>query len=231
MNNSATLVGALAALALSSSFAAAGERRPSYVLELFTSQGCNSCPPANANLIKLRGRSDVLALSFAVTYWDGLGWKDIFGKPEFTRRQEVYEGPLGHSGAFTPQMVVNGKRDAVGADLSEIEPLLAGQRLGEAPQISLTGSSIGIGQGGAPQGGADVWLVRYDPRVIEVAVTRGENAGHTLPHATVVREFARIGRWGGDAASFQIAAADAGLRTAVLVQAPGGGRILSAVTD
>ena len=231
MKDSATLIGALAALALFPSSASAGERRPPYVLELFTSQGCNSCPPANANLIKLRGRSDVLALSFAVTYWDGLGWKDIFGKPEFTRRQEVYEGPLGHSSAFTPQMVVNGHRDAVGADFSEIPPLLANQPLEESPQISLAGSSVGVGPGAAPQGGADVWLVRYDPRVVEVPVTRGENAGHTLPHANVVHEYVRLGRWGGQAASFQIAQADSGLRTAVLVQLPGGGRILSAATD
>ena len=222
---------ALSALTLACPAAQAGERRPPYVLELFTSQGCNSCPPANANLIRLRGRSDVLALSFAVTYWDSLGWKDIFGKPEFTRRQEVYAAPLGHSGPFTPQMVVNGKRDVVGADLSEIEPLLSGERLAETPALNLAGSSVSVGQGAAPQGGADVWLVRYDPRLVEVPVTRGENAGHTLPHANVVREFTRIGHWGGEPASYQIAQGDSGLRTAVLVQMPGGGRILSAVTD
>ena len=231
MKGQCLVLGALAALTLTGAAAQAGERHPPYVLELFTSQGCNSCPPANANLIRLRGRPDVLALSFAVTYWDSLGWKDIFGKPEFTRRQEVYAAPLGHSGPFTPQMVVNGKRDAVGADLSEIEPLLSGERLAEAPALNLTGSSVSVGQGAPPSGGADVWLVRYDPRLVEVPVTRGENAGHTLPHANVVRDFVRLGRWGGEAASFQIAGADSGLRTAVLVQMPGGGRILSAVTD
>jgi hypothetical protein len=226
-----TILGATAALTLSLTLAAAAERRPPYVLELFTSQGCNSCPPANANLIRLRDRPDVLALSFSVTYWDGLGWKDIFGKPEFTRRQEVYEGPLGHPGPFTPQMVVNGGRDAVGADISEIEPLLAGQRLGEAPLVNLSASSINVGPGAAPQGGADVWLVRYDPRIVEVPVTRGENAGHTLPHANVVREFARLGRWDGNQTAYPLSRGDAGLKTAVLLQAPDGGRILSAVTD
>jgi len=231
MKSLTIILGATAALAISSSLGVAGERRPSYVLELFTSQGCNSCPPANANLIRLRDRSDVLALSFAVTYWDGLGWKDIFGKPEFTRRQEVYEGPLGHSGPFTPQMVVNGARDTVGTELSEIQPLLGGQRLGEAPVISLAASSVSVGSGAAPQGGADVWLVRYNPHVVEVAVARGENAGHTLPHANVVHEFVRLGHWDGGAQSFQIAQSDPGLRTAVLVQLPSGGRILTAVTD
>src|SRR6476659_2571372 len=77
--------------------------KPLTVVELFTSQGCSSCPPANANLIELSKRPDVLALSFAVTYWDYLGWKDIFGKPEFTERQTVYEPALGESGPFTPQ--------------------------------------------------------------------------------------------------------------------------------
>ena len=144
MKGQSIVLGALAAMVLACPAAQAGERRPPYVLELFTSQGCNSCPPANANLIRLRGRPDVLALSFAVTYWDSLGWKDIFGKPEFTRRQEFYAAPLGHSGPFTPQMVVNGRRDVVGADLSEIEPLLSGERLAEAPALNLAGSSVSV---------------------------------------------------------------------------------------
>jgi hypothetical protein len=231
MKTAAMILGGLAASALLGSAPNAAERRPPYVLELFTSQGCSSCPPANANLIRLRERPDVLALSFAVTYWDSLGWKDIFGRPEFTRRQETYEPPLGHSGPFTPQMVVNGERDTVGADIGEIQPLLAGAHLAAAPSVDLSGSHVGIGAGAAPQGGADVWLVRYDARVIDVPVTRGENAGHTLPHANVVREFTRLGKWDGAPASFNVAQADGALRTAVLVQLPGGGRILSAATD
>jgi hypothetical protein len=231
MKTAGIILSGLVALAIPGGAANARERRPPYVLELFTSQGCNSCPPANANLIRLRDRPDVLALSFAVTYWDRLGWKDIFGRPEFTRRQETYESSLGHSGPFTPQMVVNGERDTVGADLSEIQPLLAGARLAAAPAVDLAGSHVGIGAGAAPQGGADVWLVRYEPRVVDVPVTRGENAGHTLPHANVVREFTQLGKWSGAAASFDVAQADSGLRTAVLVQLPDGGRILSAATD
>src|SRR5262249_57419236 len=100
----ATLTPAIAGYALS---AEAGTRP--VVVELFTSQGCSSCPPANANLIELSKRSDVLALSFSVTYWDYLGWKDIFGKPEFTERQAVYEPALGERGSFTPQMVIDGR--------------------------------------------------------------------------------------------------------------------------
>ena len=231
MKTLAIFMSGFATLALSTAAAQSAERRPPYVLELFTSQGCNSCPPANANLIKLRDRPDVLALSFAVTYWDRLGWKDIFGKPEFTRRQEIYEGPLGHPSAFTPQMVVNGARDAVGADMSEVSPLLAGQRLGDSLALTLTQGNVRIGAAQAPTGGADVWLVRYDPRVVEVAVTRGENAGHTLPHANVVHEFVKLGRWNGEPAAYALSHGDAALKTAILVQAPDGGRILGAITD
>jgi hypothetical protein len=119
----------------------------------------------------------------------------------------------------------------VGADLSEIAPLLAGQRIGDSLALTLTGSDVRIGASKAPDGGADVWLVRYDPRLVEVAVTRGENAGHTLPHANVVREFVKLGRWNGEPATYPLSRGDAGLNTAVLVQAPDGGRIIGAVTD
>src|SRR6478672_10170749 len=104
----------LGALALAASLGAA-TAQPLSVVELFTSQGCSSCPPANANLIKVKDQPGVLALSFNVTYWDYLGWKDIFGRQEFTQRQVSYEPPLGHDGPFTPQVVVNGHADVVGA--------------------------------------------------------------------------------------------------------------------
>src|SRR5262245_51564795 len=95
------------------------------VVELFTSQGCSSCPPANANLAILSDRPGILALSFGVTYWDQLGWKDTFAKPEFTARQVTYEGPLNRDGPFTPQMVVDGRTDTVGNRLADVEGLIA----------------------------------------------------------------------------------------------------------
>jgi hypothetical protein len=84
------------------------------VVELFTSQGCSSCPPANAVLARLADRNDILALSFGVTYWDELGWKDTFASPQFTKRQWDYAHALHHASVFTPQMVVQGRMDAVG---------------------------------------------------------------------------------------------------------------------
>lgn len=208
--------------------AAAGQ--PSTVVELFTSQGCSSCPPANANLIKVSNLKNVLALSFSVTYWDYLGWKDTFGKPEFTERQVTYEPALGQAGPFTPQMVVNGAFTVVGNELTEIDSLLGQVAPLEGPPLALRGNRIDIGKGAGP-GNADVWLVRYDPRTEAVPVSRGENGGATLQHTHVVHNLKRLGTWNGSKISFSLPGTDAGLRTAVLVQRPDGGPILSAITD
>ncbi|ANT49206.1 DUF1223 domain-containing protein [Mesorhizobium amorphae] len=204
--------------------------QPLTVVELFTSQGCSSCPPANANLIKVKDRSGVLALSFNVTYWDYLGWKDIFGREEFTQRQVNYEPALGRSGPFTPQVVVNGDADAVGARPGEIEGLIASSGRIKGPSLSLANGKIAIGAGKAPAGRADVWLVRYRQGVIEVPVARGENTGRTLPHANVVHALTKLGSWSGEAITLPLPADSGGLSTAVLVQSPGG-PILAAATN
>ncbi|MER8804611.1 DUF1223 domain-containing protein [Mesorhizobium sp. M0998] len=217
------------ATVLSATSAAAGQTLT--VVELFTSQGCSSCPPANANLIKVKDRPGVLALSFNVTYWDYLGWKDTFGKEEFTQRQVRYEPSLGRSGPFTPQVVVNGRADAVGARPGEIEQLISSGGHADGPSLSLAGGKVSIGAGPVPGGKADVWLVRYGKGIVEVPVARGENTGRTLPHANVVHSLTRLGSWTGDATALPLPAATGGLSTAVLVQVPGGGPILAAATN
>lgn len=219
---------ALIALAASAGTAAA---QPLTVVELFTSQGCSSCPPANANLIKVKDQPGVLALSFNVTYWDYLGWKDTFGRQEFTQRQVNYEPPLGHDGPFTPQVVVNGASDAVGATPGEIEKLISASHRAEGPDLSLAGGKVSIGAGKAPGGRADIWLVRYNRGVVEVPVARGENTGRTLPHANVVHSLERLGSWTGAATTLPLPSAGGGLSTAVLVQSPGGGPILAAAAN
>jgi len=201
------------------------------VVELFTSQGCSSCPPANANLIELARRPYVLALSFAVTYWDYLGWKDSFGKPEFTDRQVTHEPGLHQPGPYTPQMVINGTTTAVGNNLAEVVRLVEHAAPVAGPQITIAGPSVTVAAGDAPPSGADVWLVQYEPGVIDVPVARGENTGRTLPHAHVVRALQRLGTWAGSAISFQRPETATGLRTAILVQVTRGGRILAASTD
>ncbi len=222
-----------AALVLSTAWAGvarAGDRPP-IVVELFTSQGCSSCPPANANLIELSHRSDVLALSFAVTYWDRLGWKDIFGKEEFTERQYAYEPALGEASAFTPQIVVNGRRSVVGDNLDEVEAVIAAQPVGAGPSIRLNKDRATVGAGAAPASGAVVWLVRYEAGVINVPVKRGENSDRTLPHGHVVRTLTRIGVWTGQSADYALPGSPGGLRTAILVQTRNAGPILAAATD
>ncbi|PLP59486.1 DUF1223 domain-containing protein [Mesorhizobium loti] len=221
----------MAAGALLMAGVAAATAQPLTVVELFTSQGCSSCPPANANLIKLKDRPDVLALSFAVTYWDYLGWKDTFGRKEFTERQVTYEPALGRSGPFTPQVVVNGRTDTVGNRLSDIETLIGEDKSPNGPILSLAGGKAAIGPGVAPSGGADVWLVHYRSGVVDVPVGRGENSGHTLPHANVVHALTRLGTWTGEATALPLPKASDGLSSAVLVQAPQGGPILAAATN
>ena len=199
------------------------------VVELFTSQGCNSCPPANANLVTLSTRPDVLALSWNVTYWDGLGWKDTFAQDAFTRRQRDYQRGLGTDNVWTPQVVVDGRDHVVGQRMAQIQGLIDRHRPFSGPNVQFRDGAVGFAGGPAPSAPADVWLVRYEPRPINVPVERGENGGRTLPHADVVRELVRLGDWRGQTVGYRLPAATrAGLATAVLVQAPNGGPILAA---
>ena len=215
-----------AALALSLAGIAPAMAAQPVVVELFTSQGCSSCPPANASLAAVADRPDVLALSFGVTYWDYLGWKDTFAQPQFTERQIAYEPGLGHGGPFTPQIVVNGAADTVGNRRSDVERLIGAAHLA-GPAIDLKDDVVSVASTAA-QGAADVWLVRYDPRTIAVPVARGENEGMTLPHRNVVRALTHLGTWSGKAARYPISSAPAGLSTAVLIQKPHGGAIIAA---
>ncbi|TPN75444.1 DUF1223 domain-containing protein [Mesorhizobium sp. CU2] len=226
-----TSLGALFAGAALAASIGAASAQPLTVVELFTSQGCSSCPPANANLIKVKDQPGVLALSFNVTYWDYLGWKDTFGRQEFTQRQVSYEPPLGRDGPFTPQVVVNGKADAVGAAPGEIQTLIAKSGHPQGPDIALSGGKVSIGAGAAPGGRADIWLVRYHRGVVEVPVARGENTGRTLPHANVVHALTKLGSWTGKATTLPLPAASGGFATAVLVQSPSGGPILAAAAN
>lgn len=226
---------AAVALAASAGGALAEPAAPGpVVVELFTSQGCSSCPPANANLAAIADRPDVLALSFGVTYWDYIGWKDTFAKPEFTNRQYAYVHSLHRATAYTPQMVVNGEMDLVGNSADELDRFIGAARKdasAAAPQIVLSDGKVSIGAGPVPEDAADVLLVRYDPNIVEVPVARGENTGRTLPHKHVVHELIRLGGWTGEAVSFDLPASPDGLKTAILVQSAYTGPILAAATD
>jgi hypothetical protein len=221
-----TLFGiAVAALLVAGAAAAA----PSpIVVELYQSQGCSSCPPADANVNALADRPDLLILSFGVTYWDSLGWKDTFADPAYTQRQRDYAHQWRRGEVATPQVVIDGRRDVVGNDLPELGAAIQAAGAPSGAVLAVSGRGVAIAAGRAPVGGADIWLVRYDPRTLNVEVRRGENGGKTLPHRDVVRRLTRIGRWTGAAMSFALPPADPVLRTAILVQGANGGPILAA---
>ena len=198
------------------------------VVELYQSQGCSSCPPAIRNVNAIADRPDILALTFAVTYWDRLGWKDTFAKPEFTRRQYDYSHGLHHDNVYTPQVVIDGRADLVGADRSELLAAITRAAPAQGPEISASGRSISI-SASPKAGSADIWLVRYDPRVLNVEIGAGENSGVSIAHRNVVRDLVRLGNWAGTARTYDIPpGGDPAWRTAILVQEKDGGPILSA---
>lgn len=218
---------ALAASSLTGSARAADATSPT-VVELFQSQGCSSCPPANAVLNSIADRPDILALSFAVTYWDRLGWKDIFAHSAYTARQWEYSKAGGRTHVSTPQMIVNGRGVLVGSNKGQAEAFIKRFDRGRSgPAIAHAAGRVTIG-GGRPGGPANVWHVEYDPRVHQVPIRAGENGGRTLPHRNIVRAVHLLGKWKGQASSFEVRPSRAPLRSAILVQDGPGGAILAA---
>jgi len=167
------------------------------VVELFTSQGCSSCPPADALLGELARLPNVTALAFHVDYWDSIGWRDRFSISESVLRQRRYVDTLGLSSAFTPQVIVDGRRSFVGSDRRRIvaaldEPL---ETIPIETDIARGELTVTLPEGSG-QGGYDVNLVAYLPEA-STAVGRGENSGRTLAEFNIVRQFRRLGVWDG----------------------------------
>lgn len=208
--------------------ASADASRP-VVLELFQSQGCSSCPPANANINAIADQPGILALSFAVTYWDKLGWKDIFAQPAYTQRQWDYANTSKRGEVYTPQVVINGGRALVGSNRNELaQDIAAAGPVAQRLDVRTVGGKVAL-SGVTPRANTNVWLVRYDPKVRNVPIRAGENDGRTLPHKNVVRELVKLGPWTGTAPQFALPAAhEAGLASAILVQAGQGGAIVAA---
>ena len=220
------LVAAVAAAGV----AAAADGRPA-VVELYTSQGCSSCPPADALLGELARRDDVLALAFHVDYWDELGWRDRFELPVAVQRQRQYARQLGSASVYTPQMVVEGTADLVGGDARGVARLLAAPRASVPVQISVHDGELRVSVGAAAgMPAAEVTLLSYLPQA-QTAIGRGENAGRALREYNIVRSCATLGRWHGALAEWRVRLADfpADARAvAVLVQQPGPGAIIGA---
>jgi hypothetical protein len=231
-------IAALAALTLmAQDFAAAPGRaadsRAPVVVELFTSQGCSSCPPADAFLGELAQRKDVIALAYHVDYWDYIGWKDRYASPAWTDRQKAYAGALELRTLYTPQMVIDGRVDAVGSDRSNVSYLI--DRAAALPKLELTLDSSGSrhvlhlpeARFSKP---ATVWLVIYDPEQ-RTQVNRGENAGSTLSEYNIVRDLRKLASWDGKATTIDLnlATMGKGQACAVLVQGADQGPILAAL--
>jgi hypothetical protein len=172
--------------------AASTPSRP-VVLELFTSQGCSSCPPAEAYLGQLSTRPDVIALAFHVDYWDDLGWRDRFALHQSVERQDIYARNLHRATVYTPELVIDGRLDAVGADSRAVTNALQESRSNVPLTVSLRNAALVVDISAQPQPTAcDVWLVPY-LRHARSAIGRGENAGRNLEEFNIVREVRALG--------------------------------------
>ncbi len=203
------------------------------VVELFTSQGCSSCPPADHMLHELTKRDNVIPLALHVDYWDYIGWKDEFARPEHTARQKAYAAAAGRRSVYTPQMIINGGDSIVGARGMELsETIMRHSALPKLVDLSVQrqGTEVAIRATvlkNSARGEMIVQLVRYSPSR-SVKITRGENAGRDMTYANVVSELDIVAEWNGRD-PLDITTPVAGSDPyAVLVQRAGHGAILAA---
>lgn len=228
----ATLLGAAPA-------AYAGSEATPVLVELFTSQGCSSCPPADEYIGVLRRRDDIVALSLHVNYWDYIGWRDPYATDVTTERQRIYGRRLSRGQVYTPQMVIDGMSHAVGSDRDAVEAAIREARDDDRLRLEIglvrgeDGGLLVSLPGGHFEGKATVWLLRYDA-VVVTDVARGENAGKTINNYNVVRGMWPIGEWTGQ--PLEIRLPETALTSGeggrdgcvVIVQAEGQRRVLGA---
>src|SRR5262245_40923600 len=188
--------------------ATSGETRA--VIELFTSQGCSSCPPADKLLGELVADPSLVSVSLPIDYWDYLGWKDTLADPRHTARQRAYSGVRGDREVYTPQVVVNGSAHALGSSKGSIEKAIAKSRENPATlslpiKVSITnaGLSISLPEHGVLPSPAEVWITAVS-RAVSVAIQRGENRGKTITYHNVARRWVKVGQWQGQANSWTL---------------------------
>ena len=178
------------------------------MIELFTSQGCSSCPPADKVLASYATRDDVLALSYNVDYWDYLGWKDTLASPDNSQRQRDYSAGRGDAQIYTPQAIVDGREYMPGSDSGAIDAALAADKdkVSVPIDLALSGDalSVHIGAAAGTMPHATLWLVMYD-RSVSVPIARGENNGRTITYSNVVRKLRPIAMWTGAPMSMDLA--------------------------
>jgi len=198
-------------LALAAALAIPGAPRAAElrgVVELFTSQGCSSCPPADRYLAELAKDPSLVVLSWPVDYWDYIGWKDTFASPGFTARQKAYAAVRRDDQVYTPQAVIDGVTHAVGNDRDVVQDAIAANGKTLNCALTMTDRDGKIGIDVAPKanasGSATLWLLRV-LRTANVAIGRGENKGRSITYTNVVREAIALGEWSGGAAHFDAA--------------------------
>ncbi|WP_425102171.1 DUF1223 domain-containing protein [Tropicibacter sp. S64] len=205
--------------------------RQPVVVELYTSQGCSSCPPADALLAELAGREDVIPLALHVDYWDYIGWKDAFAMPGFTKRQKGYARAQGEKMIYTPQVIVNGREDAVGSRPMKVADLILKESARLTPvrlTLARSGAELVITIASKVKiRPCDIHLIRYLPQQ-QVDILRGENAGHSITYTHIVRDWQVVGQWQGDTMLEKRVPFDGDAPVVVLVQEQRYGPILAA---
>ena len=203
------------------------------VVELYTSQGCSSCPPADSYFAKeLAGRDDVIALALHVDYWDYIGWKDDFANPAYTKRQRNYARAAGHRTVYTPQMIIGGKDHVVGTHPKDVRKHVAAHAsIPQSVSVSLArdGNRLKVALSAAEA--LDTPMVVQVVRYIDLAtrdIKRGENAGRTLSYANIVTEWRSIGEWSTRSDKTMSTRVEGDAPVVVIVQRKGFGRIEAA---
>ncbi|SHH19089.1 DUF1223 domain-containing protein [Marivita hallyeonensis] len=221
----------LAAIIMGASVTTARAEDAPVVVELFTSQGCSSCPPADEMLARLGERDNIIALALHVDYWDYIGWKDEFAHAAFTKRQKGYARSFGNRTIYTPQMVINGSKDVVGNRAMDVADLIQEyERKGMLVPLDIARNGTTLSVAAPAKSGmsnADIILVRYTPYE-NVTIPRGENAGKTLTYSHIVTEWRDIGDWNGTAPLSKTVNVTGSAPIVVLVQAKNHGAILAA---
>ena len=201
----------LMAVALASAGQAASAE-PRAVIELFTSQGCSSCPPADALLGKLAHDPNVIALSLPIDYWDYIGWKDTLALAGHTNRQKAYSRVRGDRGVYTPQAIVNGSVHVIGSDREGIEGAILDTTRSDdvmSVPVSMTLSgkqlnvSVAASHAGSSASHGEIWICAIS-KAVPISIARGENRGHEVTYHNVVRNLLKVGDWDGSAGNWSV---------------------------
>ena len=185
---------------------------PRAVVELFTSQGCSSCPPADKIMGELARDPSIIALSMPIDYWDYLGWKDTLADARFSARQKAYSKMRGDREVYTPQAVVNGEVHVIGSDRAGIESAIGATRKNESVMsvpvmMTLAGRQLNVSVAASTRGPAamhgEVWICSIS-KAVPIEISRGENRGRELTYYNVVRSVLKVGDWNGNAGSWTV---------------------------